>query len=263
VQWTSTSPRTLRLAAALTVALGIGAVLGAYGIKSSRASAAASRRLPSGAAALELHVPHAQGAVTLDGDTDDPAWLRETAKTQAFVGPDGVNAARPYSEARFVWGDGHLYVMLYAADEDIHATHTAPDGPVWLDDSFHFVFNDGAREYSFDVSALGTLTDGVRKVGSSSKDGSRPFDYQWNSGAHLSHELDGTPNAPENEDEEWVIEMAIPFEALGLKGERGERIGLWLRRCDTPKLAPFTSTPGVRSCGSWGAGDQRGVLVLD
>ena len=58
-----------------------------------------------------------------------------------------------------------------------------------------------------------------------------------------------------------MIELAIPFDALGLKGEKGERIGLSIRRCDTPHS-------GVRSCGSWGEGggergEKRGVLVLD
>jgi hypothetical protein len=57
-------------------------------------------------------------------------------------------------------------------------------------------------------------------------------------------------------DEEWVIEMAIPFESLGLKGERGESIGFAVRRCDTPK-------GGGRVCGSWGEGDARGRIVLE
>jgi len=61
---------------------------------------------------------------------------------------------------------------------------------------------------------------------------------------HLSPELDGTINDPRNMDEEWVIEMALPFESLGLKGESGETIGLSVVRCDTPKGSP-------RVCAGW------------
>jgi hypothetical protein len=60
-------------------------------------------------------------------------------------------------------------------------------------------------------------------------------------------------------DEEWVIEMAIPFESLGLKGESGERIGFSVTRCDTPKEMP-------RICAGWGevsADAALGTIVLD
>jgi hypothetical protein len=206
--------------------------------------------------ALELRVPHARGAITLDGDTDDPGWRMDPARTGAFVSADGVSLARPHSEAKLAWGDGHLYVELYAADQDIRATHEVADGPVWESDSFHLVFGDGATQRSFDLSPLGTLTDGERRVGPQTPGAARPFDYGWTSGAHVSHELDGTPNHPEDEDEEWVIEMAIPFEALGLTGAKGERIDLSMRRCDVGKT-------GERSCGSWGEGERRGRLVLE
>jgi len=208
--------------------------------------------------ALVLHVPHAEGNIVLDGDMDDPGWIRASARTHAFVGPDGVTAARPYSEARFVWGDGFLYVGLYAADDDLHAQGTEHDHPAAGDDTFHLVFRDGTIDRVFDLNPLGTLTDGTRPAGTDA-----PLDLAWESGAHVSHELDGTIDRTTDHDEEWLIEMAIPFESLGLRGAKGERIGASLSRCDTLKS-------GVTACGSWGAGtapsgdaSKKGVLVLE
>ena len=232
--------RTLSVTLVMGAALGVGALAGArIGASHARSRAPATRLL----------VPHAEGAIALDGDMDDPGWLHATARTGAFLGPDGV-AARPYSDTRFVWGDGHIYLALYASDEDIRATRAEQDAPLWLDDAFHLVFADGKWERAIDVSPLGTLTDAIRAAGSQG-----PFDYAWSSVAHVSHELDGTPNNPSDEDEEWVLEMAIPFESLGLEGKRGEQISLTIRRCDTPKHAK-------RVCGAWN-GDDGGVLVLD
>ena len=249
----SLSPRVVRLAVAGCVTLAVGGFCGARYVATSHARAQAQARPATEGVSptLELHVPHAKGSIVLDGDMDDPGWLRETARTNAFIGEDGVSPARPYSDARLAWGDGHLYIALYAADENILATQTKSDEPLWLEDSFHLTFSDRVSERVFDVSALGTLTDGARTANAAT-----PFDYAWQSGAHVSKEVDGTPNDPSDDDEEWAIEMAIPFEALGLKGERGERIRFSVRRCDTPKRAK-------RACGSWGASASTGVLVLD
>ncbi|HEY8041326.1 MAG TPA: carbohydrate-binding family 9-like protein [Polyangiaceae bacterium] len=234
------------VAAALVVALGVRRLVAARAPE--RPARAPSSRAPD--RELVLHVPHTPGSIILDSDTDDPGWTREPgpARTGPFVLPDGPEA-RPYSNTRIVWGDGHLYLALYAADEDIESRTDQPDGPLWLDDSFRLTFTRGDVEYSIEVSPRGVVTDGVRKSGGK-------FDYSWSSGVHVSQEMDGTLNKPQDLDEEWVIEMAIPFESLGMNGERGESIGFSVRRCDTPKDSP-------RVCAGWGEGDTPGRLVLD
>jgi hypothetical protein len=234
----------VRLAVGLTVAI---AVLGARRL-AARPRAAARAAMGGAASAATLHVPHLPGSIVLDGDTDDPGWTRSPgpARTGPFVDAAGLES-RPYSEARAVWGDGHLYVSLYAADEDIRSGTADHDGPVWLDDSFRLVFTQDDGERAIEVSPRGVVTDAKRSPGGT-------FDYGWESGAHVSPEVDGTVNNSRDQDEEWVIEMAIPFEALGMNGERGESIGFSVHRCDTPK-------GGARVCSSWGAG--QGVLELD
>ncbi len=217
-------------------------------------SATAARLSSSGnLAAPVLHVPHTPGGISLDGDTDDPGWTTPPgpARTGPFLLPNGV-VARPNSNTRLVWGDGYLYLSLFAADEDIRTRTDQHDGPLWLDDYFHLTFVRGDVEYAIDVSPRGTITDAVRKSGGA-------FDYSWSSGAHVSPELDGTINNAKDMDEEWVIEMAIPFESLGMKGEPGEPIGFSVMRCDTPKDMP-------RLCAGWGeasADAKLGTLVLD
>jgi len=235
-----------RVRAILAVSVGVLAGAALY----QRASRGTSRHGLLWPGATELHVPHLQGMITLDGDSDDSGWRGPTARTHAFVSDDEVTPARPHSEARFVWGDRYLYLNLYAADENILTTakHDAiPPG----EDYFHLVFTDATVSRVIDVSPLGIISDAIQPVGSSA-----PADLTWESHAHVSHELDGTPNRSTDHDEEWVIEMALPFESLGLEGVPGERIGLSMRRCDTP-------FDGKRSCGTWGDGSHRAVLVLD
>lgn len=217
----------------------------ALGFLGSRAASGARVKAPvTTVGARALHVPHLRGNLVLDGDLDDSAWAAsDVARTGQFLDASG-GPARPHSEARLVWGDGHLYMALYAADEDVRALPRKPDEAVWLDDSFRVVFRRGDVEMAFDVSATGVITDARRVRGGSP-------DYSWDSGAHVSTELDGTLNDPRDDDEEWALELAIPFESLGMRGARGESIAVSIQRCDTPKGA-------ARTCATWAEG-----IVLD
>jgi len=205
---------------------------------------------------IVLPVPHAPGPITLDGDTDDPAWVMPPgpARTGDFLYDDG-RAARPYSSARFVWGGDYLYLALYASDQDIESHTDQPDQPIPLeDDFFEVVFQQEDVEYSILVTPKALITDGVRR-----RSEGGPLDLSWNSGAHASWEIDGSLNNSKGKDEEWAIELAVPFESLQLRGEPGENIGLSIRRCDIPKGAP-------RICAGWGdgpGGRVRGRIVLE
>lgn len=202
----------------------------------------------------ELVVPHLTGAIALDGDLDDSGWLGAVAQTGPFESKDG-EPGRPFSEARLTWGDGVLYMSLYAADEDITANVVTNDGPVWRDDSFHFAFDDGNDERVFDVSVNAVITDGTRISATAADGGARPpADFAWSSGAHASREIDGTLNEAKDDDEEWALEIAIPLDSIGLKGEPGERVRFAIHRCDSPKKHS-------RTCSSWGEREPM-VLVL-
>lgn len=249
-------PHSTKLTVLALTALAALCFFGARYAASSRARALPAPAPPTAALAapsapaLELRVPHLKASIVLDGDMDDVGWTGPVARTGGFTTPNGMTA-KPYSEARLVWGDGHLYLALYAADEDVRAAKRAPDDPVWQDDSFHLVFRDdrGGVERALDLSALGVVSD-ARRVGAGA------LDYAWQSGVHVSREIDGTLNDANDDDEEWALEVAMPLESLGLRGERGERIGFAVRRCDTPHRS-------ARVCASWGEGDARGTLVLD
>jgi len=220
-----------------------------FGLMFARRQRAATHA-PSGAApgGVDVNVPHVTGSITLDGDADDVGWRGSTLRTGAFVGPDGLAPVHPYSEARIVWGDGFLYLNLYAADEDIRALGKTTDSLAPDEDAFHLVFRSGTTERVFDINPLGVVTDGVRERGG-------PLDLSWDSHSHVSHELDGTANQSNDNDEEWVLEVAIPFASLGLRGTPGERIGLAMHRCDTTHR-------GQRVCGAWGEAGAGKRLVL-
>jgi hypothetical protein len=213
--------------------LGAAGVLYARHVDSSRRAARAATTLAAAVAQgdVVLHVPHLTGAITLDGDMDDPGWVRPPgpAATGEFLLENG-KPARPHTHARLVWGGEYLYMAVLASDEDIQSS-----------DAIHIVFSQGGAERAIDVSPNATVTGAI-------------------SGVHVSNEIDGTVNNPKDSDEEWTLEIAIPLDSLGMRGERGENIGMSLSRCDTPK-------DGRRVCAGWGDGRAtnrgKGRIVLE
>ena len=193
-----------------------------------------------------LRVPRAHGPIVLDGELGDAAWLADSARTGDFLAPSG-EPGRPHAEARFSWGDDRLYVALYAADSDIRAARVAPDGPLWLGDTFELTFDSPDGQRRIDVAPDGTVTDARRTDGA--------WDYAWQSGVQVARDADGTINEPSDEDEEWVLELAIPLRALGLDAREGARADLHVVRCDVVPRGP-------RRCTSWGEGEGRSQLEL-
>lgn len=159
-----------------------------------------------------LVAPDVGALPALDGELDDAAWQAPVARTGAFADARG-DEARPYSDARIAWASGDLVLALYAADEDVRTRGPSAD-------AFHVTI--GAA--SFDVTAEGVLR------------GAPP-------GTRVGRDLDGTPDDPSDDDEEWVLEIAVPLASIGARAIAGERVDVVVSRCDTPKRAP-------RACGS-------------
>lgn len=235
----------------ITIGIIGGAVLFALGIRKD-AHARIGPAMGLGPA-VELHVPHVAAAPTIDGELDEAEWLRAPARTGVFLGVGGT-AARPFSDARLLWDHERLYLVLYAADEDIRVAKAAADGPLWTGDAFGLVFvkSDGTK-YVIDVGPSGVITDG--KSVPAAPAASEKIDYAWQSGAKVATDIDGTLDDPRDRDEEWVVEMSVPLASLGMQGLGGERIGFGVRRCDT--------VDQKRVCGSFGQPAIRAVLVLD
>jgi hypothetical protein len=202
------------------------------------------------AAKLELHVPRTSAPLKIDGELDEADWTRAPGRTGSFLGQDGA-PARPFSDARLLHDDENLYLALFAADEDVRVAKVAADGPVWMGDAFSLVLttSDGSTR-AIDIGASGTITDGTSMPG-------KPVDYAWRSEARVASDVDGTPDKPDDRDEEWILEVAIPLRVLGLSGRAGERVGIVIKRCDQGREETR------RSCGSFGSTSSPALLLLE
>jgi hypothetical protein len=195
-----------------------------------------------------LLVPPARGVLKLDGELVEEDW-RRAARTDPFRDAAG-RLARPHSEARLLWQGRTLFMALYAADEDIRATAATHDSPLAGDDHFVLRFADerGGGASVIEISAAGVVAD-------AREDAAGARDTTWESAVRLGVERDGTLNDPRDDDEEWVVEAAVPLSALGQAARPGARLRLSIERCDTPH-------DGRRRCGAWGQGPGGEVVGI-
>ena len=151
-------------------------------------------------------VPKTSSALKIDGEWDEPEWS-QAALRHVFAFDSGEQA-RPHSEVRLLHDDRNFYVGLYAADEDIRSTD-------------HFEVQVG--DLKANAFASGKLDPAI-------------------DGANAGIDRDGTLDKPGDDDEEWVLEIAIPLAKTAFAP--GKKVPVRFARCDTPK-------DNVERCGSW------------
>jgi hypothetical protein len=208
---------------------------------------------------LELRAPQVREPIPINAETEGKkVWEPEAGGTGVFKDATG-NGMVPYTEAKARWMPGTLYLLLYAGDLDLEGSVTSRDGPVSRDDSFHIELGHGEHVYTLDVSVLGTIADAdcAGAVADGNGNAERRCDPRWDSHAVVAVDRDGTLNRVGDNDEEWVVEMAIPLASLGMAAARdGDRAPFAISRCEVGK-------GGRGACGGFGTGKVRGEIVLE
>lgn len=161
-------------------------------------------------------VPRLEQAPAPDGSLDDKAW-GGAARLTGFMRPLGARAAEVQTEVRLGYSGTHLHVGFTAWDRHISSLQTQRtkrDAEVWLDDSVEVLIDadrDGKTYFQFVANARGALYD------------AKGFDGAW--------DAEGVEVAAETHEDRWVVELAIPWAALGRGApEAGETLGMLFAR---------------------------------
>ena len=157
------------------------------------------------------------GAITVDGLLDEPAWQRaETATGFTQRSPDPDEPATEKTEVRILYDDDAIYVgarMYDSAPDSIAATLFRRDGDGYSDwflvgfDSY----NDNRTAFVFGVTPRGVRMD-FMVFNDEQEDLS--WDAVWEAAAHIDE--DG-----------WTAEMRIPFSQLRFNGEEESGMRSW------------------------------------
>ena len=164
-------------------------------------------------------VPKLQGALTLDGDFNEPVWAR-AAVLGPFVPAGGQGAARESTVVRAWYDDTALYLGWTCLDTDIQSTFTARDSKFWEEEVVEFFVTRGelTRYYELQWNPLGGEFDAIIRNTLDDRGVSRKFEGDWSytaKGMRSAVKVRGTVQKSEDRDESWHVEVSIPFADLG------------------------------------------------
>ena len=173
--------------------------------------------VPGGGCVSKHYLCHrAESEIVIDGRLDEPAWSG-ASWTDPFVDIEGDRNPPPRFEtrAKMLWDDQYLYVAAVMEEPHVRATLTEHDQIVFHDNDFEvFIDPDGdSREYyEVEINAHNTIFDLflVRTY----RAGGPPL-HDWDlKGLRTAVHVEGTLNDPADVDQEWSVELALPWRGL-------------------------------------------------
>ena len=109
----------------------------------------------------EVRVAKARGTIWIDGNLDEPDWVRAPSVGPFLVYPTRDPEKGETTEAKMLWDDRCLYIAFKTLDRNILATRTARHADVFNDDcveAFLSPFPDRPAIYTnIEINALATF----------------------------------------------------------------------------------------------------------
>ena len=161
----------------------------------------------------------------IDGKPDETAW-EKAPWTEDFGDIEGKLKPDPLYKTRvkMLWDDNYLYIAAELEEPEVWARLRQRDTVIFYDNDFEvFIDPDGDTHnyYEFEMNAFGTewdllLTKPYRDEGTAV--------FAWDIyGIIVATDINGTINDPDNKDEGWTLEIAMPWEILKEFAPEGEK----------------------------------------
>ena len=152
--------------------------------------------------------------IIIDGKDND--WYNSDY-TVDFIDIEGDKIPSQKTNTKMLWDDDNLYIFAKLYEEHIWGDITTRDSTMFLNNDFEVFItpNDHVNSYGeFEINALGTEWDLF--LNKPYRLGGRA-DSSWNiEGLKSAVSIDGTINNPNDIDNFWTVEIAIPLNQISL-----------------------------------------------
>lgn len=181
------------------------------------ATALPQNAAPPSAAPKSYVCYRATGKLVIDGKLNEAAWQKAPA-TDAFVDIEGDAKPRPrlLTHAKMLWDEQYFYISAELTEPHVWGTLTKRDSVIFHDNDFEvFIDPNGDRDeyYELEINALNTVWDLF--LPKPYRDGGKAQDSWDITGLKTAVQIRGTLNQPNDQDQGWTVEMALPWQVLG------------------------------------------------
>ena len=152
--------------------------------------------------------------INIDGKDDELAWSN-AIYTDDFIDIEGDKIPRQKTNVKMLWDDKFLYVFAKLYENHIWGDITKRDEVIYYNNDFEVFINPNDDVFSYgeiEINALGTEWDLFLN---------RPYrlkgkaDSSWNiNGLKSAVDINGTLNDPNDLDDYWTVEIAIPLKEI-------------------------------------------------
>uniref|UniRef100_UPI003216A698 carbohydrate-binding family 9-like protein n=1 Tax=uncultured Draconibacterium sp. TaxID=1573823 RepID=UPI003216A698 len=169
--------------------------------------------------------------IEIDGINNEKSW-KHAKWSEYYNDIEGDKKPVPKYKTRMkmLWDNTTLYIFAELEEPHIWAYYTKNDMIVFHENDFE-VFIDPDRDthdyYEFEVNAQNTLFDLF--LDKPYRNGCKA-NIEWNAKGFVSAvQIDGTLNNPNDLDNKWTVEIAIPFSSLTNNGDylQPEKGDMW------------------------------------
>ena len=152
--------------------------------------------------------------INIDGKDDELAWSN-AIYTDDFIDIEGDKIPRQKTNVKMLWDDKFLYVFAKLYENHIWGDITKRDEVIYYNNDFEVFINPNDDVFSYgeiEINALGTEWDLFLN---------RPYrlkgkaDSSWDiNGLKSAVDMSGTLNDPNDLDDYWTVEIAIPLKEI-------------------------------------------------
>lgn len=163
---------------------------------------------------------HTTETIKVDGSMNENAWTN--AKwSQVFKDIEGEKAAKYETRIKMIWDNTHIYFFTEIKEPHVWATLKQKDTVIFYNNDFEiFIDPDGDTHnyYELEINALNTIWD--LYVSKPYRNGAHILNDWDFKGLKSAVKINGTLNDPNDIDEGWSLEVAIPWASISSSGGR-------------------------------------------
>ncbi len=152
--------------------------------------------------------------ITIDGEADEKDW-EKIAWSEEFIDIEGVSKPKYKTQMKMLWDETFFYVFVKMEEPHVWASLKERDTIIYYNNDFEiFVDPDGDTHnyYELELNAFNTLWDLF--LTKPYREGTTVLNDWTATGLKSAIKVNGTLNNPKDIDQNWTIELAIPWAAF-------------------------------------------------